>query len=66
MIEPTETETLETLDAFARRHAGDRGGGGRAIRTCSHGAPYTTPVRRLDEARRGQAARPALATLAGR
>jgi glycine cleavage system P protein (glycine dehydrogenase) subunit 2 len=48
MIEPTETETRETLDAFAE-----------AIETIlteaaedpaiAQGAPYTTPVRRLDE-----------------
>src|SRR5438874_3032290 len=49
MIEPTETETKETLDAFAA-----------AIRSILEeaeedpeitlGAPYSTPVRRLDEA----------------
>ena len=48
MVEPTETETRETLDAFAE-----------AIETIleeaaedpevAQGAPYTTPVRRLDE-----------------
>ena len=45
MIEPTETESRETLDAFAR-----------ALRQIStedpeflHNAPHTTPVSRLDE-----------------
>ena len=48
MIEPTETETKETLDAFAdavaailREAAEDP--------DIARGAPYTTPVRRLDE-----------------
>ncbi|HEU0024253.1 MAG TPA: aminomethyl-transferring glycine dehydrogenase subunit GcvPB [Thermoleophilaceae bacterium] len=55
MIEPTETETKERLDHFAD-----------AVRTIldeaaedpeiARGAPYTTPVRRLDEA--GAAKRP--------
>lgn len=50
MIEPTETESLETLDAFvdamlaiAKEAEQDP--------DLLHGAPYTTPVRRLDEAR---------------
>ncbi len=49
MVEPTETETRETLDAFAEaieaileEAAEDPG--------IAKGAPYTTPVRRLDEA----------------
>jgi glycine dehydrogenase subunit 2 len=48
MVEPTETETKETLDAFAEAIAG-------ILREASEdpeiaaGAPYTTPVRRLDE-----------------
>jgi glycine dehydrogenase subunit 2 len=49
LIEPTETETKETLDAFAEAIA--------AILTeaendptIAQNAPYTTPVRRLDEA----------------
>jgi glycine dehydrogenase subunit 2 len=48
MVEPTETETRETLDAFADAidaildEAGDDPG-------IAQGAPYTTPVRRLDE-----------------
>jgi glycine dehydrogenase subunit 2 len=50
MVEPTETETRESLDAFAA-----------ALRTAHreahedpdllHEAPVTTPVRRLDEAK---------------
>jgi glycine dehydrogenase subunit 2 len=48
MVEPTETETRETLDAFAEaidailEEAGEDAG-------IAQGAPYTTPVRRLDE-----------------
>jgi glycine dehydrogenase subunit 2 len=48
MVEPTETETRETLDAFAAaigailREA-------REDPEIAAGAPYTTPVRRLDE-----------------
>jgi glycine dehydrogenase subunit 2 len=48
MVEPTETETKETLDAFAdaiaailREAAADP--------QVAQGAPYSTPVRRLDE-----------------
>jgi glycine dehydrogenase subunit 2 len=48
MVEPTETETKETLDAFAdaiaeilREAAADP--------EIARNAPYTTPVRRLDE-----------------
>jgi glycine dehydrogenase subunit 2 len=48
MVEPTETETKETLDAFAdaiaailREAAEDP--------TIARAAPYSTPVRRLDE-----------------
>jgi len=55
LIEPTETETRETLDAFAE--------GVKAILdeaaedpSIARGAPYDTPVRRLDEA--GAAKRP--------
>src|SRR5262245_47698672 len=50
MVEPTETETLESLDAFAEALL-------RAHREAHedpellHEAPVTTPVRRLDEAR---------------
>jgi len=48
MVEPTETETRETLDRFAAaiaailREAADDPG-------IATGAPYSTPVRRLDE-----------------
>jgi glycine dehydrogenase subunit 2 len=62
MIEPTETETKERLDHFAD-----------AIRSIleeaaedpeiARGAPYTTPVRRLDEA--GAAKRPVVRWRAG-
>jgi glycine dehydrogenase subunit 2 len=50
MVEPTETETQESLDAFADALL-------RAFREAHedpeilHQAPITTPVRRLDEAR---------------
>ena len=55
LVEPTETETKETLDAFADsvadilREAADDP-------QIARNAPYTTPVRRLDEA--GAAKRP--------
>ena len=62
MIEPTETETKETLDAFCD-----------SVRTIleeaardpeiARNAPYTTPVRRLDEA--GAARRPVVRQRAG-
>jgi len=48
MVEPTETESLETLDAFAAvlreilAHA-------QADPEYLPNAPYQTPVRRLDE-----------------
>ncbi len=57
LVEPTETETRETLDGFAAaiaailREAADDPSIART-------APYTTPVRRLDEA--GAARRPVL------
>ena len=57
LIEPTETETKETLDAFADaivailREA-------REDPEVARNAPYTTPVRRLDEA--GAAKRPVI------
>jgi glycine dehydrogenase subunit 2 len=50
LVEPTETETKETLDGFANvvaeilREAQDDP-------SLAQNAPYTTPVRRLDEAR---------------
>jgi glycine dehydrogenase subunit 2 len=49
MIEPTETETKETLDAFARalRRAVDEA---EREPELLRDAPETTPVRRLDEA----------------
>ena len=57
MVEPTETETKETLDAFAdaiaailREAAEDP--------EIARNAPYTTPVRRLDEV--GAAKRPVI------
>jgi len=49
LVEPTETETRETLDAFAEALA-------EILREAAEdpevarNAPYTTPVRRLDEA----------------
>jgi len=48
MIEPTETESLETLDAYveALRQVLERAAEDPGYLA---GAPYTTPVRRLDE-----------------
>ena len=49
LIEPTETEAIETLDAFAEaliRIAGEA----TATPELVHDAPHTAPVRRLDEA----------------
>jgi glycine dehydrogenase subunit 2 len=49
MVEPTETESKETLDAFAEamlRVAGEAAENPNVL----HQAPVTTPVRRLDEA----------------
>jgi glycine cleavage system P protein (glycine dehydrogenase) subunit 2 len=48
MVEPTETETRETLDAFAEAIEAilEEGAEDPGI---AQGAPYTTPVRRLDE-----------------
>jgi glycine dehydrogenase subunit 2 len=57
MVEPTETETKETLDAFAQALA-------EILREAAEdpqiaqNAPYTTPVRRLDEV--GAAKRPVI------
>jgi glycine dehydrogenase subunit 2 len=57
LVEPTETETKETLDGFAEavadilREAGEDP-------TIAQNAPYTTPVRRLDEA--GAAKKPVI------
>ena len=50
MIEPTETETVETLDAFIEAMAaiaGEAKNNPDLVKT----APHTTPVKRLDEAR---------------
>jgi glycine dehydrogenase subunit 2 len=57
LIEPTETETRETLDAFAEvvgQILAEAADDPEAARN----APYTTPVRRLDEA--GAAKRPVI------
>jgi glycine dehydrogenase subunit 2 len=48
MIEPTETETKETLDAFAEAIAAILSEAAEDPEIAL-GAPYTTPVRRLDE-----------------
>jgi glycine dehydrogenase subunit 2 len=50
MIEPTETESLADLDRFADAMIAIAGEAA-ADPDLLHGAPYTTPVRRLDEAR---------------
>ena len=57
LIEPTETETKETLDDFAQALAAVVREA-REDPTIAQSAPYTTPVRRLDEA--GAAKRPVL------
>jgi len=49
LVEPTETETRETLDAFAQAIA-EILREAREDPEIARGAPYTTPVRRLDEA----------------
>jgi glycine dehydrogenase subunit 2 len=57
LVEPTETETKETLDAFADAIAAilrEANEDPEQVRT----APHTTPVRRLDEA--GAAKRPVI------
>jgi glycine dehydrogenase subunit 2 len=48
MVEPTETETLETLDAFAEA-VEEILAEGEQDPAVAQSAPYTTPVRRLDE-----------------
>jgi glycine dehydrogenase subunit 2 len=48
MVEPTETETKETLDAFADTIAEILSEAARDPEIARN-APYTTPVRRLDE-----------------
>jgi glycine dehydrogenase subunit 2 len=62
MVEPTETETKETLDAFCDsvRAILDEAARDPEI---ARNAPYTTPVRRLDEA--GAARRPVVRQRAG-
>ncbi len=57
LIEPTETETKETLDAFAEAIAAILLEA-REDPEIARNAPYTTPVRRLDEA--GAAKQPVL------
>ena len=50
MIEPTETESLETLDAFIdvmRKIAGEAASDPELL----HSAPHNTPVGRPDETR---------------
>jgi len=49
LIEPTETETRETLDAFAAAMA-EIVAEARRDPEIARSAPHTTPVRRLDEA----------------
>ena len=49
LIEPTETETLETLDAFADALIAIAGEAS-ATPELVLGAPHDAPVRRLDEA----------------
>jgi glycine dehydrogenase subunit 2 len=49
LVEPTETETRETLDAFAEAIAAILAEAREDPSVARH-APYTTPVRRLDEA----------------
>jgi glycine dehydrogenase subunit 2 len=49
LIEPTETESVETLDAFADALAAIAAEA-RTDPDRIRGAPYSTPVRRLDEA----------------
>ncbi len=48
MVEPTETETKETLDAFAEAIAAILAEAAEDPEIALH-APYSTPVRRLDE-----------------
>jgi glycine dehydrogenase subunit 2 len=49
MVEPTETETKETLDAFADAIAQILREAETDGPEVAQNAPYTTPVRRLDE-----------------
>ena len=50
MIEPTESETKETLDAFCDAMLAIAARGGDARRSCCAKRPHTAPLRRLDEA----------------
>ena len=50
LIEPTETESVETLDAFADALIAIAARGRDATRSWSASAPHDAPVRRLDEA----------------
>ena len=50
MVEPTETESRETLDGFAAAFL-QAAGEAATDPELLHEAPVTTPVRRLDEAR---------------
>ncbi len=58
MVEPTETETRETLDAFAAAIAAILREAALDGPQIASDAPYTTPVRRLDEV--GAAKRPVI------
>jgi glycine dehydrogenase subunit 2 len=49
MVEPTETETRETLDSFAHAIAEILREAVAEGPEIAQNAPYTTPVRRLDE-----------------
>jgi glycine dehydrogenase subunit 2 len=57
LVEPTETETKETLDAFAEAIAQILAEAAEDPEIARN-APYQTPVRRLDEA--GAAKRPVI------
>ncbi len=57
MVEPTETETKETLDSFAEAIAEILHEAAESPEVAQN-APYTTPVRRLDEV--GAAKRPVI------
>jgi glycine dehydrogenase subunit 2 len=63
MVEPTETETKETLDGFAEALAELLNEAAEDPEIALH-APYTTPVRRLDEV--GAAKRPVIRQEIGR
>ena len=65
LIEPTETETRETLDGFAQALA-EILREAREDPEIARGAPYTTPVRRLDEAGAAKQPGPAPGALSAR